>query len=363
MVNPVEVELRAITKRYGEVVAADHVNLKVKPGKLFTLLGPSGCGKTTILRMIGGFIRPDEGQILIGGEDIADKPPNERDCGFVFQSYALFPHMTVRNNIGYGLKLRKWAKNDIERKVHEVASLLRITELRDRYPRQLSGGQQQRVALARALAIEPRVFLWDEPLSNLDAKLRDVLRFELRELQVETKITTIYVTHDQAEALILADELVVMNMGRIEQIGRAFDVYGKPLTPFVADFIGRSNFFDGKILNIDQNKDTTQVSCGDQILNAPISPEFRPGDEVMAVVRPEKVSLFFSEPGKDFDNSFRGKLESLSFLGDHIECRAHLQGDIHIAASLPSGQLSTLRVGQEVFVAWRKSDTSLLSKR
>lgn len=237
------VTLVGLTKRYGDNTVVDRIDLEVPDGTLVSILGPSGCGKTTILRMIAGFTAPEEGDILFDGESVANIPPHRRNIGMVFQSYALFPHMSVRGNVAYGLEQRKLDQKQIDARVEEVLDTVRMSEYRDRKPAQLSGGQQQRVALARALAISPRLLLLDESLSALDKKLRVEMQVELRRILEETKITTLFVTHDQEEAMTLSDLLVVMNEGRIEQVGAPSEVYEKPKNAFVASFLGKANFF------------------------------------------------------------------------------------------------------------------------
>jgi ABC-type Fe3+/spermidine/putrescine transport system ATPase subunit len=237
-----DVELRGVTKRFDDVVAVDNVDLTVPHGEFLSLLGPSGCGKTTTLRLIAGFEQPDEGEIRIGGADVAGLPPYKRNVNTVFQSYALFPHMSVLDNVAYGLKQRGLAKGERQRKAREALELVQLPELAERKPKQLSGGQQQRVALARALVMEPKVLLLDEPLGALDLKVRKQLQIELKRIQVRVGITFVYVTHDQEEALAMSDRVAVMNAGRIEQLGRPREIYDAPATQFVADFIGETNF-------------------------------------------------------------------------------------------------------------------------
>ena len=237
----------SITKRYDQAVAVDSLSLDVNRGEFLSFLGPSGCGKTTTLRMIAGFVEPDAGTITVMGEDMTDRPPHRRNLGMVFQNYALFPHMTAFDNVAFGLKMRKVGSTELKRRVEQALDLVQLTQMQDRYPRQLSGGQQQRVALARAIVIEPYVLLLDEPLSNLDAKLRKAMQSELRDLQRRLGITAIYVTHDQEEAMTVSDRIVVMDHGQIMQIGAPTEVYRKPANEFVAGFIGQVNFIRGRL--------------------------------------------------------------------------------------------------------------------
>jgi spermidine/putrescine ABC transporter ATP-binding subunit len=246
-VDDLAVRADAITKRFDQAVAVDHVSLDVYRGEFLSFLGPSGCGKTTTLRMIAGFEEPDAGTITVMGEDMTDRPPHQRNLGMVFQNYALFPHMTVFDNVAFGLKMRKVGSSELKRRVAQVLDLVQLTQMQQRYPRQLSGGQQQRVALARAIVIEPYVLLLDEPLSNLDAKLRKAMQTELRDLQRRLGITAIYVTHDQEEAMTVSDRIVVMDHGQIMQIGTPTEVYRKPANEFVAGFIGQVNFIRGRL--------------------------------------------------------------------------------------------------------------------
>ena len=238
----VSIQIRGLVKRFGATTALDRVDLEIRPGELFFLLGPSGCGKTTLLRHVAGFCEPDEGSILVGGEDVTHVPPHKRDTGMVFQSYALWPHMTLAENVSFGLEMRKVPKAEARERVRAALAAVKMEDKADRKPNQLSGGQQQRVALARALVVQPRCLLRDEPLSNLDAKLRLEMRTEIRRICKEAGLTAVYVTHDQKEALSIADRLAVMQAGRIEQVGAPLEVYRKPRSAFVASFIGETNF-------------------------------------------------------------------------------------------------------------------------
>jgi spermidine/putrescine ABC transporter ATP-binding subunit len=241
------VRLVDLVKRFGSVTAVDGINLEISKGEFVTLLGPSGCGKSTTLSMVAGFYPPTDGGIFLAGQDVSELPPFERDTGMVFQNYALFPHMTVAENVAFGLRMRKVQRAEIDRRVAEALALVKLEGLESRRPLQLSGGQQQRVALARAIVVEPSVLLLDEPLSNLDMKLREEMRVEISNIQRTVGITTLFVTHDQGEALVMSDRIAVMNAGRIVQIGTPVEIYEKPRTRFVADFIGRTNFFSGRI--------------------------------------------------------------------------------------------------------------------
>jgi iron(III) transport system ATP-binding protein len=305
----------------GIVRAVDDVNINIEEGEFITLLGPSGCGKTTTLRLIAGFEFPTDGEIVLDGEKINDQPPNQRDMAMVFQSYAIFPHLNVFENIVYGLKIQRLSSNVIKEKARRVLELTELTGLENRAPNALSGGQQQRVALARALVMEPKVLLMDEPLSNLDAKLRELMRTEIRRIQQTLGITSVYVTHDQIEAMTLSDRIVVMNQGRIEQIGAPQDIYRRPQTSFVADFIGRTNFAGGVVRDI--NADTVAVELMGQTLNvlkphAPLSE----GQAVKAVIRPEAIQI--AEQGSH--SHYQGIVRWASYLGNVVEYDVEVAG-------------------------------------
>jgi putative spermidine/putrescine transport system ATP-binding protein len=280
-------ELHGIQKRFGDVAAVVDFDLAAERGEFVSFLGPSGCGKTTTLRMIAGFERPTAGSIAIDGADVTNRAPNQRNVGMVFQSYALFPNMDVARNIGYGLKIRKRPRAEIERRVGELLELIHLEGRGDRYPWQLSGGQQQRVALARALAIEPIVLLLDEPLSALDAKIRVALRHEIRQIQRQLGITTVYVTHDQEEALELSDRIVVMNEGRIEQIGTPFEIYNFPATSFVASFVGTLNAIDAKIVDAAAGR----LSLAGHVVRTTAELSGSVGQAITVALRPEMIAL------------------------------------------------------------------------
>lgn len=297
----VRVKLDGVHKKFGNVVAAENVCLDIFEGEFFTILGPSGCGKTTLLRIIAGLEKVDSGRIFFNDVDVTNLPPYLRHTGMVFQNYALWPHMTVFDNIAFGLKIRKIDKDEINRKVKEVLELVKLSGLENRYPHQLSGGQQQRVALARALVIEPRVLLLDEPLSNLDAKLRIEMRSELKSLQKRLKITTIYVAHDQDEALTLSDRIAIMNSGRILQVGSPIEVYNKPRNLYVASFIGKCTLLNGEVKDIEDGY--LAVKCDDMIVwGVPVSDEFpiKVRSKVACILRPEHFKLHVSEKDNVF---------------------------------------------------------------
>jgi len=302
--------LENLTKKFGNLVAVDHVNLEIEEGEFICFLGPSGCGKTTVLRMITGFETVTEGKIIFDGKVINDLIPQKREFGIVFQSYALFPNMTVEQNVAFGLKVRKMSKKAIAERVDQMLDLIGLRDWRHLYPAQLSGGQQQRVALVRALAPNPQVLLLDEPLSALDAKIRVRLRAEVKRLQQELKKTMIYVTHDQEEALSIADRVVVMEMGQFRQVGRPIDIYKYPASSFVADFVGTSNFFKGY-------RAEDRVKTEKREFKISKSESF-PSGEVFLAIRPEKVEVFKQgEPPRHLEslNLVSGRIDVVTFLG------------------------------------------------
>jgi len=314
-------ELTGIQKRFGDVVAVEDFNLVAERGEFVSFLGPSGCGKTTTLRMIAGFEQPTAGRILIDGTDITYRPPNRRNVGMVFQSYALFPNMTVAQNIGFGLKVRKRPSQEITKRVGELLELIHLPDKGSRYPYQLSGGQQQRVALARALAYEPQVLLLDEPLSALDAKIRVSLRHEIRAIQRQLGITTVYVTHDQEEALSLSDRVVVMSEGRMEQVGTPFEVYNFPSTAFVASFVGTLNVLPATVVD----PATGRVNVGGHEVRISRAASARAGSTVSIALRPEMVSVGEGPAGS---NVLRGTVADISFLGSIVRMRIKVADDI-----------------------------------
>jgi len=316
------VRLEHVTKVFGETVAVDDASFAAQPKEFLTMLGPSGCGKTTALRMVAGFIRPTKGDIYIKDERVTDKPTHKRRTGMVFQNYALFPHMAVFENLAYGLKLKGIDSGTIKAKVAEVLELIRLPGYEGRYPRELSGGQQQRVALARAIIVEPDVLLLDEPLSNLDYKLRIAMRSEVKKIQRDTGITTIFVTHDQGEALTMSDRVVIFNKGKVMQIGKPTEVYERPGNKFVADFIGEANFFEGTILEIRGSE--ALISIDNLIfLHTTCAPQMEEMHEekakVSLSVRPERIRLM--PPTSEHlnkKNAFQGEVEDLHYMGSTV---------------------------------------------
>jgi spermidine/putrescine transport system ATP-binding protein len=315
-----EVRLVDLVKRFDDVTAVAGINLDMPEGEFFSLLGPSGCGKTTTLRLIAGFERPDEGQILLDGVDMAQTPPHKRNVNTVFQNYALFPHLTVADNVAFGLRYKDVSKADAKKRVGEALSLVRLEGLEKRRPSQLSGGQQQRVALARALILNPAVLLLDEPLGALDAKLRKALQLELKALQEEVGITFVYVTHDQEEALTMSDRLAVMSNGRVEQIGTPSEVYEEPGTAYVADFLGVSNLMEARVEGRDADG-RAKVRLGDFELVASKGDTDAVGD-VKIVIRPERVRL--EQQGTVGENHVPGMVERVVYVGSIMQVIVHL---------------------------------------
>ncbi len=343
-------EIEGLAKRYGDFYAVRDVSLAIADGEFLVLLGPSGCGKTTTLRMVAGFIEPTAGHIRLGGADVTVLPPWRRNAGMVFQSYALFPHLTVAQNVAFGLEMRKLARADVARRVEEVLALVRLAGYGDRLPRQLSGGQQQRVALARALAIRPDVLLLDEPLSNLDAKLRQEVRVEIRELQRQLGLTTVMVTHDQEEALTMADRLVVMNEGAVRQVGTQRELYERPADRFVAGFVGRSTFLEGAMENPGRFR-----TDGGLVLACVGPPGAHHGGRGVLALRPERLQIAPAPIGA-LDNGLPGTVEFVSYLGALIDIHVRLSPADRLVVQIANrdGGFAP-EVGQAVHVGWPAS--------
>ncbi len=311
--------LKNISKQFNQTIAVENFNLDVERGEFVSFLGPSGCGKTTTLRMIAGFEPPTTGTVTINGNDVTYRPPNQRNVGMVFQSYALFPNMTIGQNIGFGLKVSHKPAEEIKNRVKEMLDIIHLQGYGDRYPYQLSGGQQQRIALARALAIRPQVLLLDEPLSALDAKIRVELRAEIRRIQQELGITTIYVTHDQEEALSLSNRIVVMNAGRVEQIGSPFEIYNYPQTMFTASFIGQLNLLPVTV----KDANAHQVALDGQTIVTSQAVKIPNGSTARLALRPEELELGHA----DGNNHLTGKVDSVLFLGSIVRLRINIDGN------------------------------------
>jgi spermidine/putrescine ABC transporter ATP-binding subunit len=314
-------ELKNLEKRYGEVVAVNGISLDIRAGEFLTLLGPSGSGKTTVLLMIAGFEYPTSGEVMLQGKSINFKPPNERDIGMVFQNYALFPHMTIFNNIAFPLKMKKVNKLDIGKKVKDVLSLVQLRGYEVRYPKQLSGGQQQRIALARAVVFNPSLLLMDEPLGALDKKLREHMQLEIKHIQRELKVTVIYVTHDQEEALVMSDRIAIMNEGRIEQIGTPDEIYEKPINKFVAGFIGESNFIEGSVADRKDDRIILQMEDG-SALSLHLDEDINVGEEVCLCIRPEK--LFIAGEDYSSENILEGVVKEVIYVGETLRYKINI---------------------------------------
>ena len=349
--------LKGVKKSFGDFVALHELDLEIQEGEFLTLLGPSGCGKTTTLRLIAGFIEPTQGTILLEDEDVTKVAPQHREIGMVFQDYALFPHMTIADNIAFGLKERRYPQKDIDDRVRGLLDLIRLPEVHDRYPAEVSGGQQQRIAVARAVAYPPKVLLMDEPLGALDLKLRETMQLELRRIQQELGITTVYVTHDQTEAMNMSDRIVVMNAGRIEQMGGAEEIYNEPKTRFVADFVGQINLFnaydyvpDTGLLKLDVLDKTVGVSANVNIQ----------GDSLCIGVRPEDITLIDpAEKPKDF-NCLEGTISGRTFAGNLTRLFIDVGLEKPVILEAKSQSISSV-AGEKVSIGWPVALSKLLS--
>ncbi len=346
----VRIRIHNLVKSFGRVAAVDGVTLEASPQQITVLLGPSGCGKTTILRCVAGLDRPQDGEIYIGDLLATHSrkgvfvPPEQRNVGMVFQSYAIWPHLTVFENVAYGLRARRLRGEEIGRRVGEAVRLVKLEGLESRYPTQLSGGQQQRVALARALAIDPGVLLLDEPLSNLDAKLRESTRFELLELQRRSGITFLYVTHDQAEAMVIADRICVLQQGKVRQIGTSKEIYERPADEFVADFVGLANFLSGTVVGREGRDYIMRTSLGE--VRCRLSHSLSADAVVAIALRPERLILLPTSAAVTY-NVWRGTIHACLFAGDHLDCQvAVAEHRLRVKAPVSEG----LAQGQEIYV-------------
>jgi spermidine/putrescine transport system ATP-binding protein len=360
-----DIRLQGIVKRFGDTTAVAGLDLDIARGAFYALLGPSGCGKTTTLRMIGGFEEPTDGRVFLGGADVTDQPPYKRDVNTVFQSYALFPHLDVKKNVAFGLERKKIGRKEIDKRVGEVLELTQLTGFEKRRPAQMSGGQPQRVALARALVNHPRALLLDEPLGALDLRLRKQLQLELKRIQQEVGITFIHVTHDQEEAMALADTIAVMNEGRIEQQGSALDLYERPATEFVANFLGVSNLITGTLCHRNGQRAEFKTHDGARValpldrLNGQTV-----GASMMCGVRPEKVRLVENKDApQDGHNVLHGRVELASFLGTSIQYVVRAAGGEELTVvEQNTGDGTSIGPGREVLVTWNPEHTFVVDK-
>ncbi|MBW2305716.1 MAG: ABC transporter ATP-binding protein [Deltaproteobacteria bacterium] len=343
------IAVRNLTKRFDDVVAVSNMDLNIQEGSFVALLGPSGCGKTTTLRCIAGFEDPNEGEIWFDNRDITFLPPEKRDVGMVFQNYALFPHMTVFDNISFGLEMRKVLKHEIRNRIEEVLSMVQLSGLEGRYPQQLSGGQQQRVALARALVIKPRVLLLDEPLANLDAKLREEMRFFIRSLQKSVGITTVYVTHDQAESMVIADKIVVMFDGVVNQIGAPAEIYNKPANRLVADFIGLINFIKGEV-NSCKSGGLCRVSTALGEIVCKYEKPVAENSRVTLAVRPESIKLHGSDGELQAENAIESRVKERIYLGSMLDYKIVCRDDS--VMRVQEDPWKTFEIGEKIYACF-----------
>ena len=352
------VKINNVVKRFGDFTALHELNLEIQQGEFLSLLGPSGCGKTTTLRLIAGFIQPTQGAIYLGEEDVTRVAPQHREIGMVFQDYALFPHMTISENIGFGLRERGYPKEQIEARVRDLLELIRLTDVGDRYPAEVSGGQQQRIAVARAVAYPPKVLLMDEPLGALDLKLRETMQIELRRIQQELKITTVYVTHDQTEAMNMSDRIVVMNTGLIEQIGTAEEIYNAPRTRFVADFVGQINLLEGEITG-EQGEFFSARTLGTSV-RVPKSGQAASG-RVSIAIRPEHLQLVDGAAGGEELNVIDGTLSGRTFAGNLTRLFIDVGSDTPVVVEARP-QDAPDSIGAQLKLGWRPHDSRVLTE-
>lgn len=357
------VNLRNVTKEFGDITAVNDADLEIERGELITLLGPSGCGKTTTLRMIAGFETPTQGVVELNGNDVSNVPPYERDIGMVFQYFALFPHMTVADNIAFGLKMNGIAQSEIDDRIEEVLEMISLPDVGDRYPENLSGGQQQRIALARSLVVEPDVLLLDEPLSSLDKKLREEMRMEIMRLHRELDVTMVYVTHNQTEALAISDRMAVMNDGEIRQVGAPMDVYQEPADEFVADFIGSANLIDSTVTSSDGRYEL-DTTLGFDITaesgTAVGGRDLDTGDSVTVLLRPERLAL--QSGTSDKANTLSGTLREVTYLGSLAEYFVELADGTEMQVTSPVRGAINVAPGDELNISFGPDAPVLLGE-
>jgi len=354
----VSVTVKGLTKSFGTLRAVDDVSLKVERGELFFLLGPSGCGKTTLLRVLAGFYAPDAGRVFFDDREVTEVPPHRRNTGMVFQNYALWPHMSVRENIAFGLEMHHVPAAERRERVERALEIVQMHDYADRSPNQLSGGQQQRVALARALVLEPDVVLMDEPLSNLDAKLRLELRDQIRRIHDHLGLTMIYVTHDQSEALSMADRLAVMNAGRIEQVGTPREIYNRPLSRFVADFIGEANLLPGRV--VEAGEEVVVETAAGRLRATAACAGAAPGGEVVCIIRPERLDVL--GPGDRRANVLEGEVVHTVFMGYHEQYFVRLHDGSEVKAFEHDTLTAKARPGDRVTLGCRPADVVVIRK-
>ena len=353
-------KINDINKNFGKTEVLKGINLDIKHGEFLVLLGPSGCGKSTLLNTIAGLETSNSGDILIDDHNVNNMEPSDRDIALVFQSYALYPAMTVRKNVTFGLEQRKTPKEKIEKALNDVSNLLQITQLLDRKPSQLSGGQRQRVAMGRALVRDPKIFLFDEPLSNLDAKLRVEMRREIKKLHQKLGTTIVYVTHDQTEALTMSNRIAVFNDGKVQQLSSPDELYEKPVNSFVAEFIGENNKFLGQVADISGDKCKVKLEDGTEILANPVAVKAK-GDKTKVSLRPERAII---DPSDKMDNNHKGKIEEIIYHGDHTRLRVDLLGNKDFILKVPNSTARLdLKKGNVLDIGWNSIDCRALDPK
>ena len=359
--NPEFVKFDKVDKSYdGKVLVVKDLQLDIAEGEFITMLGPSGSGKTTCLMMLAGFETPTHGEILLDGNIISNIPPHKRGIGMVFQNYALFPHMTVYENLAFPLKVRKFTKDDIDKKVDKALSMVSLSGFETRMPTQLSGGQQQRVAVARALVFDPSVVLMDEPLGALDKNLRESMQYEIKHIHESIGVTVVYVTHDQGEALTMSNRIAVFNDGKVQQLSSPDKLYEEPVNSFVAEFIGENNTFSGEVTDISKEKCKVKLNSGTEIIANPIKVKSK-GDKTKVSLRPERAII---DPENQMDNKHKGKIEEVIYHGDHTRVRLDLLGNKEFILKVPnSSARMDIKVGNEINIGWDSYDSRALDPK
>ena len=359
--NPEFVKFDKVDKSYdGKVLVVKDLQLDIAEGEFITMLGPSGSGKTTCLMMLAGFETPTHGEILLDGNIISNIPPHKRGIGMVFQNYALFPHMTVYENLAFPLRVRKFSKDDTDKKVEKALSMVSLSGFDNRMPAQLSGGQQQRVAVARALVFDPSVVLMDEPLGALDKNLRESMQYEIKHIHESIGVTVVYVTHDQSEALTMSNRIAVFNDGKVQQLSSPDKLYEEPVNSFVAEFIGENNTFSGEVTDISKDKCKIKLDSGNEILANPIRVKSK-GDKSIVSLRPERAII---DPEDKMDNKFKGKIEEVIYHGDHTRVRLNLLGNKEFILKVPnSSARMDIKLGNEIKIGWNGFDARALDPK